>query len=47
MSLSLVREQILNFVSKSAPSVMAIKGEWELVRHLVGISFFWKQSVKI
>ncbi|EBJ3262478.1 hypothetical protein DSE42_23030 [Salmonella enterica] len=28
MSLSVVREQILNFVSKSAPSVMAIKGEW-------------------
>lgn len=47
MSLSVVREQILNFVSKSAPSVMAIKGEWGLVRHLVGINFFWKQRVKI
>ncbi|HEE1434871.1 TPA: hypothetical protein R6507_004396, partial [Klebsiella pneumoniae] len=38
MSLSVVREQILNFVSKSAPSVMAIKGEWG-----VGKTFSWNK----
>lgn len=37
MSLKVIREQILNFVSHSAPSVMVIKGDWG-----VGKTFGWE-----
>lgn len=38
MSLNVFREQILNFVSKSEPSVMAIKGDWG-----VGKTYSWNK----
>lgn len=37
MSLKTIREQVLNFLSQSSPSVMAIKGEWG-----VGKTYFWE-----
>lgn len=37
MSLKVIREQILNFVSHSAPSVMVIKGDWG-----IGKTFGWE-----
>lgn len=37
MSLKNIREQILNFLSQSSPSVMAIKGEWG-----VGKTYGWE-----
>lgn len=37
MSLKTIREQVLNFLSQSSPSVMAIKGEWG-----VGKTYGWE-----
>lgn len=37
MSLKTIREQVLNFLSQSSPSVMAIKGEWG-----VGKTYGWQ-----
>ncbi|HIH9470841.1 TPA: hypothetical protein ACYU9B_005375, partial [Klebsiella variicola subsp. variicola] len=38
MSLKTIREQVLNFLSQSSPSVMAIKGEWG-----VGKTYGWEE----
>lgn len=38
MSLKVIQEQILHFISQSTPSVMAIKGEWG-----VGKTFGWEK----
>ncbi|EIZ8954655.1 hypothetical protein MQ573_000453, partial [Cronobacter sakazakii] len=37
MSLKVIREQVLKFISQSSPSVIAIKGEWG-----VGKTFGWE-----